>query len=187
MVAPSRVRALHVRIMSVESWSYTACPFLAHNLTSDLIAQPYSLSERTHSATIAVGNGLSGEIWHEFVARFGIKRVAEFYASSEGNCNLVNSENKAKSCGFLPNGVARLFFPVNIIKVDEETMEPRSGSKSFTVPCAFMLATPYANRMSLFFPTFSTTGSTCQILCCVSNLICFIYFFVKIRAMVQYT
>ena len=90
-----------------------------------LVAQPYSIDERTHNVVMAVGNGLGADIWHEFMARFNIKTINEFYASSEGNCNLVNSENVPKACGFLPSGVARLLFPVNIIKCNEETMEPR--------------------------------------------------------------
>ena len=57
-----------------------------------ILAQPYSIDERTHNVKIGVGNGLGGDIWHEFIARFNIKTINEFYASSEGKCNLVNSE-----------------------------------------------------------------------------------------------
>jgi len=93
-----------------------------------LLAQGYEGEEKTHGARIMVGNGLSSDVWHEFMARFNIRIVNEFYASSEGNCNLVNPANKAHSCGFLPSGPARAFFPVNIIKVDEETLEPIRNS-----------------------------------------------------------
>ena len=75
------------------------------------LAQPYSIAERTHRVEVAVGNGLASDIWHEFMARFNIRKVVEFYASSEGNCNIINSENEPKACGFLPNGIARLGCP----------------------------------------------------------------------------
>jgi solute carrier family 27 fatty acid transporter 1/4 len=33
------------------------------------------------------GNGLRGEIWGDFVARFGV-RIGEIYGSTEGNCGM---------------------------------------------------------------------------------------------------
>lgn len=34
------------------------------------------------------GNGLRPEIWNEFVNRFNIRKIGEFYASTEGNNSL---------------------------------------------------------------------------------------------------
>lgn len=34
------------------------------------------------------------EIWVDFVKRFGIKEVGEYYGATESNSNLANSENK---------------------------------------------------------------------------------------------
>jgi len=34
------------------------------------------------------GNGFRREIWEEFLKRFNIERVSEFYASTEGNANM---------------------------------------------------------------------------------------------------
>ena len=33
------------------------------------------------------GNGLRGEVWQEFVTRFNIKNISEFYGATEGNSN----------------------------------------------------------------------------------------------------
>ena len=41
---------------------------------------------------------------HEFQTRFNVENIQEFYASTEGNCNLLNSENQPLSVGFLPTG-----------------------------------------------------------------------------------
>lgn len=49
-----------------------------------LLNQPEQLTEREHALRLAVGNGLRPELWDEFRDRFRIKRIVEFYASSEG-------------------------------------------------------------------------------------------------------
>jgi citronellyl-CoA synthetase len=46
-----------------------------------------------------MGNGLRPDVWHEFKLRFGIRRVAEFYGSSEGNVGFVNMLNKDCTVG----------------------------------------------------------------------------------------
>ena len=83
-----------------------------------LLAQPKRPEEREHNVNFAVGNGLSQSVWSEMKSRFGISRIVEFYASTEGNCNLVNSEGQLGACGFIPGGLAKKFFPVNLIKCD---------------------------------------------------------------------
>lgn len=83
---------------------------------SYLLAQPERAEEREHNVNFAVGNGLSQSVWSEMKSRFGISRIVEFYASTEGNCNLINSEGQLGACGFIPGGLAKKFFPVNLIK-----------------------------------------------------------------------
>lgn len=34
------------------------------------------------------GNGLRPQIWEEFVKRFNIPQIAEFYGATEGNANI---------------------------------------------------------------------------------------------------
>tara|TARA_R110002072_G_scaffold98488_4_gene216677 strand:+ start:5700 stop:7508 length:1809 start_codon:yes stop_codon:yes gene_type:complete len=46
-----------------------------------------------------MGNGLRPDVWHEFKSRYGIKRIAEFYGSSEGNVGFVNMLNKDCTVG----------------------------------------------------------------------------------------
>lgn len=47
-----------------------------------LLAQGYEGDEKTHGARIMVGNGLSSDIWHEFMARFNIRHRASFCANT---------------------------------------------------------------------------------------------------------
>jgi acyl-CoA synthetase (AMP-forming)/AMP-acid ligase II len=56
-------------------------------------------NERSHRVRVISGNGLRPDIWQEFRSRFGIKRVAEFYGATEGNCITVNFANVVGSVG----------------------------------------------------------------------------------------
>ena len=40
------------------------------------------------------GNGLRPQIWQQFVDRFNIEQINEFYGSTEGNCSCGNFSNK---------------------------------------------------------------------------------------------
>jgi citronellyl-CoA synthetase len=46
-----------------------------------------------------MGNGLRPDVWHEFKQRFGIRRIVEFYGSSEGNIAFANLLNKDCTVG----------------------------------------------------------------------------------------
>lgn len=43
---------------------------------------------------MALGNGLRQSIWEEFMNRFNIPQIAEFYGATECNCSLGNFDNK---------------------------------------------------------------------------------------------
>ena len=57
---------------------------------------------------------MSPQIWNDFQTRFNIGTINEFYASTEGNCNVMNPIGHPMSCGFLPCGPARAMFPVSL-------------------------------------------------------------------------
>ncbi len=59
-----------------------------------LLSQPYSEDETRHKVRLATGNGVRKEVWIDFVKRFGIKQMGEYYGATESNSNLANSENK---------------------------------------------------------------------------------------------
>ncbi len=69
-----------------------------------------------------MGNGLRPDVWHEFKERFGVRRVAEFYGSSEGNVAFVNFLNKDCTVGATT-------MPVALVKYDVAADEiVRDGS-----------------------------------------------------------
>jgi fatty-acyl-CoA synthase len=84
---------------------------------------------RAHRLRLACGNGLSGEIWEPFQERFGIPRILEFYAATEGNFSLYNAEGKPGAIGRIP-GFLRHRFGVALIRRGEDG-EPLRDADGF--------------------------------------------------------
>ena len=74
------------------------------------------MDDHQTTLTKAMGNGLRPDIWHEFKSRFGLKRVAEFYGSSEGNIAFVNFLNKDCTVG-------TTVMPLALVKYDVDEDE----------------------------------------------------------------
>ncbi len=91
-----------------------------------LMNQPASALEKQHSITKGFGNGLRGDVWAEFVERTGIKRLVEFYGSTEGNVNFFNLDGKIGAVGRIPR-LLRNKIKGRIVKFDVETEEPVRG------------------------------------------------------------
>ena len=92
-----------------------------HRRDLRLPAQPAGQADRPPAQGAGDrGNGLRPAIWDEFTERFGIERVCEFYAASEGNTAFVNVFNVDKTTGICPT-------PVAFVEYDAETGEPVRG------------------------------------------------------------
>uniref|UniRef100_A0A183CMA2 AMP-binding domain-containing protein n=1 Tax=Globodera pallida TaxID=36090 RepID=A0A183CMA2_GLOPA len=86
---------------------------------------------------LLLGNGLRPQIWRDFVQRFGIEKIGEFYGSTEGNSNLLNIDNRPGACGFIPiyRSLDR-FFPLQLLKVDPKSGELLRDERGFCIKCA---------------------------------------------------
>ena len=87
-----------------------------------LLNQPASEQDRNHGLTKMIGNGLRPSIWTEFKERFGIDKVAELYASSEGNIGFSNFFNMDNTVGFSTA-------PYKLVKYHEGTRDPIRNDK----------------------------------------------------------
>ncbi|MGE2719047.1 long-chain-acyl-CoA synthetase FadD6 [Mycolicibacterium celeriflavum] len=87
-----------------------------------LLNQPEKDTDRKHKVRVIGGNGLRPAIWDDFTKRFGIDRVCEFYAASEGNTAFVNFFNLDKTTGICPS-------PVAFVEYDHDTGEPVRDEK----------------------------------------------------------
>ncbi|GBE64333.1 long-chain-acyl-CoA synthetase [Mycobacterium sp. MFM001] len=87
-----------------------------------LLNQPPKPTDRAHKVRVIAGNGLRPEIWEEFTTRFGIERVCEFYAASEGNTAFINIFNVPKTTGISP-------LPLAYVEYDPDTGAPLRDQK----------------------------------------------------------
>ncbi|OYX51578.1 MAG: hypothetical protein B7Y90_00915 [Alphaproteobacteria bacterium 32-64-14] len=100
-----------------------------------LMNQPPSALEKRHTITKGFGNGLRADVWAEFVERTGIKRLVEFYGSTEGNVNFFNLDGKIGAVGRIPR-LLRARLPARIVRFDVETEEPIRGPDGLCMEAA---------------------------------------------------
>jgi fatty-acyl-CoA synthase len=82
------------------------CFFYIGELCRYLYGAPRKATDRDHRIRAISGNGLRPDIWEGFAARFGIERICEFYAATEGNVITVNLGGPAGSVGKMHLGQA---------------------------------------------------------------------------------
>ncbi len=100
-----------------------------------LLKAPVSEFESRHRLRLACGNGLRGDIWEAFQARFSIPQILEFYAATEGNFSLYNVEGKPGAIGRIPPLLAHRF-PAAIVRVDAELGAPVRKEDGLCISCA---------------------------------------------------
>lgn len=99
-----------------------------------VLTTPAKPSDTQHKVRMMFGNGLRPQIWTQFASRFNIKQIGEFYGSTEGNSNLMNLDNKVGAVGFVP-AFARTFYPVTLVRCEEETGEIIRNADGFCIRC----------------------------------------------------
>lgn len=82
-----------------------------------LMNQPETPDDADNPIYKMVGTGLRPGIWKAFKKRFGIERVYEAYASSEGPSGFINLFNFDNTVGICPD-------PFAIVRYDKETEQP---------------------------------------------------------------
>ena len=60
-----------------------------------------------------MGNGMRPDVWLDFKSRFGVKRISEFYGSSEGNVAFANLMNKDCTIGMTSTKIALVRYDVD--------------------------------------------------------------------------
>ena len=98
-----------------------------------LLNQPEHPKERSHRIRVGIGNGMRGDIWQNFVDRFGIGKMLEIYGSTEGNVFLMNLDGKVGAVGRIPKYIEKKFGDVRIVKFDVVEEEPVRGPDGFCI------------------------------------------------------
>jgi len=91
--------------------------------------------ETSHRLRLACGNGLRGDIWEAFQARFSIPQLLEFYAATEGNFSLYNVEGRPGAVGRIPPLLAHRF-PAAIVRLDMDAGVPVRTGDGLCIACA---------------------------------------------------
>ncbi|KAK3920987.1 Long-chain fatty acid transport protein 4 [Frankliniella fusca] len=100
-----------------------------------ILSTPPKPEDTQHKIRLMFGNGLRPQIWKEFVDRFNIPAVAEFYGATEGNANIVNIDNTVGAIGFVSR-ILPAVYPISIIKVDPFSGEPIRDKNGLCMRCA---------------------------------------------------
>src|SRR6202158_873199 len=115
-------------------WDCTLFQYIGE-LCRYLLKAPPSEFESRHRLRLVCGNGLRGDVWEAFQARFAIPRILEFYAATEGNFSLFNVEGKVGAIGRIPPLLAHRF-PAAIVRVDAEAGCPVRNEQGLCIACA---------------------------------------------------
>jgi fatty-acyl-CoA synthase len=118
----------------VVRWECTAFQYIGE-LCRFLVAAPSRSQEKAHRLRLAIGNGLSEEVWRAVLNRFGLLQVLEFYASTEGNVWLYNVEGKIGSIGRVPPYLA-LGDRIALARFDDNAQMPLRGVDGLCARCA---------------------------------------------------
>ncbi len=85
-----------------------------------LLQTPRKPDDHRNPLVTVMGNGLRPDVWHEFKQRFGIRRIAEFYGSSEGNVGFVNLLNKDCTVGTTSLPIALVKYDVDADEIERD-------------------------------------------------------------------
>ena len=118
----------------VTRWDCTLFQYIGE-LCRYLADAPPHPAERAHRLRLACGNGLRADVWTKFQSRFGIPRILEFYAATEGNVSLYNVEGKVGAVGRVPPFLTHRF-PLALVKFDTATAEPERDAAGRCRRCA---------------------------------------------------
>jgi fatty-acyl-CoA synthase len=100
-----------------------------------LVHAPRHPRETQHRLRLCCGNGLRADAWEQFVERFKIPQIIEFYAATENNFSLFNCDGKPGAIGKIPSFLAHRF-NVALVRMDADSGEPLRGANGLCLRCA---------------------------------------------------
>jgi fatty-acyl-CoA synthase len=118
----------------ITDWDCTLFQYIGE-LCRYLINAPAHPRERKHRLRLCCGNGMRGDVWDKFQARFEIPRILEFYAATEGNVSLYNVEGKTGAIGRVPSFLAHRF-PLALVHFDAVAGAPALNASGRCIRCA---------------------------------------------------
>ncbi|MEM9054016.1 MAG: long-chain-acyl-CoA synthetase [Pseudomonadota bacterium] len=100
-----------------------------------LVNSPPHPKERAHKIRTGFGNGLRPDIWQDFLDRFNIPHLCEFYGSTEGNVSFINVDGKVGAVGRIPSYLEKnVYGHIAFVKFDVVEEEPVRGEDGLCLP-----------------------------------------------------
>ncbi len=118
----------------IAEWNCTLFQYIGELCRYLVNSSPHP-REAEHRLRLCCGNGLRQDVWEAFQRRFHIPQILEFYAATEGNFSLYNTDGKPGAIGRVPPFLAHRF-PVALIKHDFETGEPLRNAEGLCLRCS---------------------------------------------------
>jgi len=94
--------------------------------------QPAKENDSDNTLKCILGNGMRGDYWEEFQARFGIKKIIEVYGATEGVGAIANFKGVPGMIGKLSAAGVRMG---EVVKYDIEKEEIVRDEEGFAVKC----------------------------------------------------
>jgi fatty-acyl-CoA synthase len=118
-------------------WADVAAQCATHllyvgELVRALVSAPSKQKENDHRVRVAYGNGLGLDVWNRFQARFGIRRIFEYYGATELPLALVNLAGEP---GFIGRTPLSELSPWRIVTRDAETGELTRRANGTCMSC----------------------------------------------------
>jgi len=93
-----------------------------------LLSAPETPEEKMHKLEFMFGNGLRPQLWNQFVRRFGVARIGEFYGATEGNSNVRESLNYLSLRSSCAKTLTRMAFSSRSASIDSSPVVSRALS-----------------------------------------------------------
>lgn len=117
----------------VAKWDCTLFQYIGE-LCRYLVQAPSHPQEKAHRLRLCCGNGLRSDVWTAFQERFGIPKILEFYAATEGNVSLYNLDGRPGSIGRVPSFLKHRS-NLALARLDTDTNQLLRGDAGFCIPC----------------------------------------------------
>ncbi len=102
-----------------------------------LVTAPKNPLDEQVKLRAAIGNGMRKEYWTQFVERYHVTDIIEFYAATEGNVTLSNSTGHVGALGYIPTPLLKLY-PIAIIRVDpDDNSKPLRNAQGKLERCKY--------------------------------------------------
>ncbi|XP_070543440.1 long-chain fatty acid transport protein 6-like [Ptychodera flava] len=99
-----------------------------------LLAAPKRREDSTHSVRCIIGNGLQADIWSDFLKRFKIPQIAEFYGATDNPFFSINCNPKMVAAVGCMSPIIKRYLGFQLVECDFGSAQPLRAASGLCVP-----------------------------------------------------